>query len=114
MTKNKIPICSPGEILLEEFLKPMRISQYELAKSISVPQIRISEIVRGMRSITPDSALRLGKYFKMSAEFWMNLQKDYDLRIARNKLEDKRVISLKGTNLKIANRIAVSLQKKFR
>ncbi len=69
----------PGEILLEEFLHPMEISQYRLAKDISVPQRRISEITQGKRSITADTALRLGRYFGMEAQFWLNLQSRYDL-----------------------------------
>ncbi|MBI5753606.1 HigA family addiction module antidote protein [Candidatus Peregrinibacteria bacterium] len=91
MSKNKIPLDNPGEILLEEFLKPMNITQYELAKSIHVPQIRISEIVRGLRAITPDTALRLSQYFKTSANFWLNLQNDYDLRLAKRKLKIKNI-----------------------
>lgn len=95
MPKNRIPLPTPGEILLEEFLNPMNISQYELAKAIQVPQIRISEIVRGMRAISPDTSLRLSKYFKMSANFWLNLQNDYDLRIAKRKLENIKIIPYK-------------------
>lgn len=70
----------PGEILLEEFLKPLHISQYKLAKDISVPPRRINEIVHGDRSITADTALRLGKYFKVSPQFWLNLQSQYELK----------------------------------
>lgn len=95
MPKNRIPLDTPGEILLEEFLKPMGISQYELAKAIKVPQIRISEIVRGMRAISPDTSLRLGQYFKMSPNFWLNLQNDYDLRIAKRKIENLEIIPFK-------------------
>lgn len=69
----------PGEILLEEFLKPMGISQYRLAKDLSVDPRRINEIVLGKRSVSADTALRLGRYFGMSAGFWMNLQSHYDL-----------------------------------
>jgi addiction module HigA family antidote len=69
----------PGEILLEEFLTPMGITQYRLAKSISVPQRRISEIVQGKRAISADTALRLGRFFGMEAQFWLNLQSRYDL-----------------------------------
>lgn len=76
----------PGEILLEEFLKPMELTQYRLAKSISVPQRRISEIVLGRRAITADTALRLGRFFGMEAQFWLNLQSRYDLLIAGEKL----------------------------
>lgn len=80
----------PGEILLEEFLRPMSISQYRLAKDISVPQRRISEIVQAKRSITADTALRLGRYFGMEAQFWLNLQSRYDLLRAEAAL-DKRL-----------------------
>ena len=69
----------PGEILLEEFLTPMGITQYRLAKSISVPQRRISEIVQGKRAISADTAPRLGRFFGMEAQFWLNLQSRYDL-----------------------------------
>ena len=76
----------PGEILLEEFLKPMGISQYRLAKSTSVPARRINEIVHGKRSITADTALRLSKFFGMSDRFWMNLQTRYDLELEKDRL----------------------------
>ena len=82
------PIC-PGEILLEEFLRPMEISQYRLAKDISVPQRRISEITQGKRSITADTALRLGRYFGMEPQFWLNLQSRYDLLQAEGKLNKR-------------------------
>lgn len=94
MRTQKLTPTIPGEILLEEFLKPMHISQYKLAKDINVPQTRISQIVKGTRAITPDTALRLGRYFKMSAEFWMNLQIGYELKITRinmGKIIDKEV-----------------------
>lgn len=113
MNKNRIPLSTTGEILLEEFLKPMHITQYELAKAIGVSQTRISEIVRGLRSITPDTAIRLGKYFKISAGFWMNLQNDYDLRVAKNMAEDQKIDAIKGDNIKMANSIAMALNKKF-
>ena len=86
MTKRDFPPIHPGEILLEEFLLPMGISQYRLAKDISVPQRRISEIVQGKRSITADTALRLGRYFKMEAQFWLNLQSRFDLLNAEAEL----------------------------
>lgn len=89
MSHKKLLPIHPGEILLEEFLKPLRISQYKLAKDINVPQIRISQIVNGHRGITADTALRLARYFNMSAEFWMNLQAKYELRIARKDLEKR-------------------------
>jgi antitoxin HigA-1 len=82
MTKRTLSPIHPGEILLEEFLKPMKISQYKLAKDLHVTPIRISQIVHGKRSISADTAIRLGRYFKMEAEFWMNLQTSYDLEKA--------------------------------
>ena len=86
---NKLAPIHPGEILLEEFLKPMKISQYRLAKDINVPPRRINEIVLGKRSITPDTALRLSMYFGLSERFWMNLQTRYDLEIEKDKLENR-------------------------
>ena len=79
MNKRKISPIHPGEILMEEFLKPMGISQYRLAKDISVPPRRINEIVHGNRGITADTALRLGRYFGISPQFWINLQAHFDL-----------------------------------
>nr|VFK48563.1 MAG: addiction module antidote protein, HigA family [Candidatus Kentron sp. TC] len=76
---KKMEPIHPGEVLTEEFLDPMGISQYRLAKDISVPARRINEIVHGKRSISADTALRLGRYFGTSAQFWMNLQSHYDL-----------------------------------
>lgn len=86
MSDKKLPPIHPGEILLEEFLKPMDISQYRLAKAMSVPARRINEIVHGKRSITADTALRLSKYFGMSDRFWMNLQTRYDLELEKDRL----------------------------
>ena len=79
----------PGEILLEEFLEPLGISQYRLAKDISVPARRINEIVHGKRSITADTALRLSRYFGLSDRFWLNLQAGYDLELEKDKLEGR-------------------------
>jgi len=79
MTKRDFPPIHPGEILLEDFLKPMQLSQYYLAQAIGVPPRRINEIVHGKRGITADTALRLGRFFGMEAQFWMNLQTRYDL-----------------------------------
>ena len=78
---KKIKPIHPGEILLEEFLKPMEISQYRLAKDISVPARRINEIVHGTRSITANTAIRLAEYFSMTPQFWINLQSHYDLEV---------------------------------
>jgi addiction module HigA family antidote len=86
MTRKKIPPIHPGEILLEEFLKPMGISQYRLSQGIGVPARRINEIVHGKRSITADTALRLARYFGTSERFWMNLQSRYDLEVEKDKL----------------------------
>ncbi len=80
--KELLDPIPPGEILLEEFMKPMGISINRLARDIAVPPGRISEIVNGKRSITTDTALRLGKYFGVSPEIWLDLQSDYDLRVA--------------------------------
>lgn len=77
---------TPGEILAEEFLKPMAITQYRLAKDLGVPPRRINEIVKGQRAITADSALRLGRYFGMAPEFWLNLQSHYDLEREQERL----------------------------
>lgn len=87
-TKQIAPI-HPGEILMEEFLKPMSISQYKLAKDISVPPRRINEIVHGQRAISADTALRLGMYFGMSPQFWINLQSHYDLEIEEDRIGEK-------------------------
>lgn len=88
-TKQLIKPVHPGEILLEEFLQPMAISQYRLAKDISVPARRINEIIKGKRAITADTALRLALFFGMSSQFWLGLQKDYELAIAKLALSDK-------------------------
>ena len=79
----------PGEVLHEEFLAPMEISQYRLAKDISVPARRINEIVHGTRSITADTALRLGRYFGTSAQFWLNLQNHFDLEVQQDKIGNR-------------------------
>ena len=84
--KRDMPPVHPGEILLEDFLEPMGITQYRLAKSISVPQRRIGEIIAGKRSITADTALRLALFFGTDAQSWMNMQTYYDLSIAEEKL----------------------------
>ena len=86
MKSKLLENITPGEILEEDFLKPMGLSQYRLAKDIGVPARRINEIVKGERAITADTALRLGRFFKMSAQFWLNLQSHYDLEIMSDKL----------------------------
>jgi antitoxin HigA-1 len=88
MTKKFAPI-HPGAILLEEFLEPMNISQYRLAKDINVHPRRINEIIHGKRSISADTALRLSRYFGLSERFWLNLQSRYDLEIEKDKLEGR-------------------------
>jgi|SRR3989304_2290724 len=99
VTKKLTPI-HPGEILFEEFLKPLGISQYKLATDINVPPRRINEIVHGKRSISADTALRLARYFGLSERFWLNLQSRYDLEIEKDKLnsrleEEVKVLALK-------------------
>jgi addiction module HigA family antidote len=83
---EKLPNIHPGVVLNEEFLQPMNITAYRLAKDIGIPQTRISMILKGKRRVTADTALRLGKYFGNSAKFWMGLQNDYDLEEERNVL----------------------------
>lgn len=85
---NKLDPIHPGEILLLEFLEPLELSQYRLAKDISVPPRRINEIVHGKRGITADTALRLARYFGTTEAFWMNLQTRYDLEVHRDELGD--------------------------
>ena len=89
MTKRNFPPIHPGEILLTEFLEPLGVSQYRLAKSISVTPRRINEIVHGRRAITADTALRLGRFFSMETEFWINLQSHYDIEVAQAALQDR-------------------------
>ena len=85
--KSKLPAnITPGEILETDFLKPLSLSQYRLTKDIGVPPRRINEIVKGKRAITADTALRLGRYFQMSAQFWLNLQSHYDLEVVEERL----------------------------
>jgi len=89
MSLKKMSPLHPGEILFEEFLKPMGLSQNRLALDIRVPARRINEIVQGKRRITADTALRLAKYFDMSPQFWLGLQMDYDLDTAEDKLSNR-------------------------
>ena len=89
MKSKSLANITPGEILEEDFLKPFGLSQYRLAVDIGVPPRRINEIVKGQRAITADTALRLGRYFKMSAEFWLNLQSHYDLEQEQARLGKK-------------------------
>ena len=89
MTKRDFSPIHPGEILITEFLEPMGITQYRLAKDIRVTARRINEIVHGRRSITADTALRLGRFFGMEAQFWLNLQTHYDMEVAQEALADR-------------------------
>lgn len=101
MSKKRPPI-HPGEILMEEFLRPLGLSQYRLAVDISVPPRRINEIVHGKRAITADTALRLARYFGNSEGFWMNLQVRYDLEVQRDRLADRlhKEVIVRKANLK--------------
>jgi len=98
---KKLPNIHPGEVLLEEFLIPMEISQYRLAKDLKIPQTRISEIVKRNRRITADTALRLSKYFGTSAKFWLGLQDDYDIEEYENKLA-KELNEIPGLDRNVA------------
>jgi antitoxin HigA-1 len=89
MATSTLAPIHPGEVLLEEFLEPMGISQYRLAKDISVSPRRINEIVHGTRSVTADTALRLARYFGTSDRFWLNLQTSFDLDVERDRLGDR-------------------------
>jgi antitoxin HigA-1 len=96
---KKFKPIHPGEILMEEFLKPLNLTQYRLAKDISVPPRRINEIVHGKRAITANTALRLSKYFRNSAKFWLNLQNHFDLEIESQKLKKKLKIEVRTLSL---------------
>ena len=86
---DKLPPIHPGEVLLEDFLEPLGVTQYRLAKDIAVPPRRVNEIVHGLRGISADTALRLSRYFGTSAEMWMNLQSRYDLERQRDEAEER-------------------------
>lgn len=96
----KLKPVHPGEILQKEFLKPLGLSQYRLAKDISVPPIRISQIIHGKRAISADTALRFAKYFGNSAEFWLNLQNHYDLEVEADKLKSRLTVEVKVLSVK--------------
>lgn len=89
MAPRRMPPIHPGEILLKEFLEPLEISQYRVAKDISVPPRRINEIVHGRRGITADTALRLARYFGTTDRFWLNLQTRYDLEVEKDRLKGR-------------------------
>jgi len=103
MPRRNLSPIHPGEILLEEFLKPLGISQYRLAKETSVPPRRVNEIVHGTRAITADTALRLARYFGTSERFWLNLQSRYDLEVEKERLggrleREVKVLAPAGTS----------------
>ena len=87
MSHSKLTPSSPGEILLEEFLEPLNISQNKLAKDLGIPPSRVNDIIKGRRSISADTAIRLGLFFNMSPEFWLNAQVNYDLRLVKKNLQ---------------------------
>lgn len=89
MASRKMAPIHPGEILMEEYLKPLGLSQYRVAKDISVPPRRVNEIVHGIRAISADTALRLSRYFGTSERFWLNLQTRYDLEVEKDRLADR-------------------------
>ena len=89
MARRKMRPVHPGEVLLQEFLKPLEISQYRLAKDLSVPPRRVNEIVHGKRSVTADTALRLARHFGTTANFWLNLQTRHDLEVESDRLRDR-------------------------
>jgi addiction module HigA family antidote len=89
MARKRLPPVPPGEVLLEEFLRPLGISQYQLAKDVSVPPRRINEIVHGRRAVTADTALRLARYLGTSERFWLNLQVRYELELQKDRLGDR-------------------------
>jgi antitoxin HigA-1 len=101
MAKKRLEPIHPGEILEEEFLRPLGLSANSLAKQIDVPVTRISEIVRGRRGITADTALRLSRFFRTSAELWLGLQTEYDLRTARRDVGDsleRNIVPMKDSS----------------
>jgi addiction module HigA family antidote len=105
-TVQKLPPIHPGEVLLEDFMKPLELSKYRVAKDIGVPALRISQIVRGQRSITADTAMRLARYFGTSAAVWLRLQARYDLEIAQTKIAkriNREVKVLQGGRPKVAS-----------
>lgn len=98
----KLKNIHPGEVLLEEFLLPLNISAYKLAKDIEIPQTRISEILKGNRRITADTALRLSKYFGNSAKFWLGLQDDFDIEEELSSAKAPSIKSIKTYDSKVA------------
>ena len=98
MSETKMPPVHPGEILYEDFMKPLGITQYRLAKEMHVYPRRVNEIVHGKRAVSADTALRLARYFGTSAELWMNLQAHYDLELARDEAEEQIVAEVQPLN----------------
>ncbi|HTJ94594.1 MAG TPA: HigA family addiction module antitoxin [Pararobbsia sp.] len=92
---REIPLVTPGEILNEEWLMPLKLSQYALAKAIGVPPRRINEIVKGQRAITADTAVRLAAYFDTDAQSWINLQAQYDAALAREKIGEQALLEIR-------------------
>ena len=101
MTRKLAPV-HPGEVLLEDFIRPLGLSQYRLAKGLSVPPRRINEIVHGKRSVTADTALRLSRYFGLSERFWINLQSRYDLEIEKDRFKGRIEAEVKVLERKTA------------
>lgn len=99
---NELDIITPGEILLEEYLKPLGITQSQLARDIDISASRISEVVHGTRAITADTALRLSEYLDTTAEFWMNLQAEHDLRVIRTTQGEKIKSRIRPHNMAVA------------
>ena len=99
MSKKQLRPVHPGEVLLEEFLKPMGLTQNRLALDLGVPARRINEIVTAKRSMTADTALRLGRYFRMSPQFWLGLQMDYDLDVTADALANRLIREVKPSAL---------------
>jgi addiction module HigA family antidote len=93
--EEKLPPVHPGEVLLEDFMKPLGLSQYQVAKDIGVPALRISQIVNGKRSVTADTAMRLARYFGTSPDVWLRLQARYDLEVAQRAFGDRIVQEVK-------------------
>lgn len=117
MRQKKIPIPKPGDFLLEDWLQPLKISPYQLAKDIKVPAIRISQIIRGKRKITPDTAIRLGKYFGVEPEYWLKLQSYYDIEFAKDQKEkiEKEVTPYKESRkaIEISHKTVIKSRNKF-
>jgi len=113
-----LPPVHPGEVLLEDFMKPFGLSQYRLAKDIGVSAIRISQIVNGKRSITVDTAMRLARYFSTSAVVWLRLQARYDLEVAEKSLRERinrevKVLGLPAGSLQLKSTVSAQVQRTF-